>query len=182
MVWGIAEKHRCKLVTNFVLDPLHLAYYCKVNNLKWLWENIPKGIIYYVSANKNFAQFLQISNAVILLDEMGLYAPSAQFWTLPPEAFNAIANNRKRAQHIVYTAQYPSQVHSSIHQVCSDILYAEGISLWDNKLKNDRLVFKDVHRFGPSELMFGFEIQRFAKILLRPGYLLLSIGKELSTL
>jgi hypothetical protein len=159
----IAEKHHCKLVTNFVLDPSHLAYYCKINNLKWLWENIPKGIVYYVSANKNFAQFLQISNAVILLDEMGLYAPSAQFWTLPPEAYNAIANNRKRAQHIVYTAQYPSQVHSSIHQVCSNILYAEGISVWDDKLKNDRLVFKDVHLFGSSEFDIWFRDPKVRK-------------------
>jgi hypothetical protein len=93
----IAEKYRLRLVTNFNLDPACLAYYCKLNNFTWLWENIPKGIIYYVSANKNFAQFLQIPNSVILLDEMGLYAPSAQSWTLPPEAFNAVANNRKIA-------------------------------------------------------------------------------------
>lgn len=159
----IAEKYHLKLVTNFVLDPLHLAYYCKINNLKWLWENIPKGIVYYVSSNKNFAQFLQISNAVILLDEMGLYAPSAQHWTLPPEAFNAIANNRKRAQHIVYTAQYPSQVHSAIHQVCSEILYAEGVSVWDDKLKNDKLLFKDVHLFMPSEFEVWFRDPKIRK-------------------
>ena len=159
----IAEKYHLRLLTNFVLDPLHLAYYCKVNNLKWLWENIPKGIIYYVSSNKNFAQFLQISNAVILLDEMGLYAPSAQHWTLPPEAFNAIANNRKRAQHIVYTAQYPSQVHSSIHQVCSEILYAEGVAVWDDKLKNDKLLFKDVHLFMPSEFEVWFRDPKIRK-------------------
>ncbi|MEG4501581.1 zonular occludens toxin domain-containing protein [Microcoleus sp. F10-C6] len=160
---AIAEKYRLKLVTNFCLDPLNLAYYCKINNLLWLFENIPKGIIYYVSANKNFAQFLQIKNAVILLDEMGLYAPSAQSWTLPPEAFNAVANNRKRAQHIVYAAQYPSQVHSSIHQICSEILYAEGLAIWDNELRNDRLLFKDVHLFGPSEFEVWFRDPKVRK-------------------
>lgn len=159
----IAEKYRLKLVTNFCLDPLNLAYYCKINNLSWLFENIPKGIVYYVSANKNFAQFLQIKNAVILLDEMGLYAPSAQSWTLPPEAFNAVANNRKRAQHIVYAAQYPSQVHSSIHQICSEILYAEGMAIWDNELRNDRLLFKDVHLFGPSEFEVWFRDPKIRK-------------------
>ncbi|MCC3409864.1 MAG: hypothetical protein JGK17_30855 [Microcoleus sp. PH2017_10_PVI_O_A] len=159
----IAEKYQLKLVTNFCLDPLNLAYYCKVNNLCWLWENIPKGIVYYVSVNKNFAQFLQIKNAVILLDEMGLYAPSAQSWTLPPEAFNAVANNRKRAQHIVYAAQYPSQVHSSIHQICSDILYAEGVAIWDNKLRNERLLFKDVHLFQPSEFEVWFRDPKVRK-------------------
>jgi len=152
----IAEKYQLRIVTNFCLDPLNLAYYCKINNYKWLWENIPKGIVYYVSANKNFAQFLQIKSAVILLDEMGLYAPSAQSWTLPPEAFNAVANNRKRAQHIVYCAQYPSQVHSSIHQICSNILYAEGMAVWDDKLKNERLIFKDVHLFLPAEFEVWF--------------------------
>jgi hypothetical protein len=75
-----------------------------------------------VSSNKNFAQFLQIQDAVILLDEMGLYAPSCQSWTLPPEAHNAVANNRKRLQHILFTAQYPAQIHSSIHKICSEIL------------------------------------------------------------
>jgi hypothetical protein len=78
----------------------------QINNFKWLWEHIPKGIVYYVSSNKNFAQFLQIQRAVILLDEMGLYAPSAQSWTLPPEAFNAVANNRKMCQHIVYRLEF----------------------------------------------------------------------------
>ncbi len=159
----LAEKYRLKLVTNFPLEPLHLAYYCKINNLKWLWDNIPNGIIYYVSSNKNFAQFLQISNAVILLDEMGLYAPSSQSWTLPAEAYNAIANNRKRAQHIVYAAQYPSQVHTSIHQVCSEILYAEGVSIWDDKLKNDKLLFKDVHLFMPSEFEVWFRDPKVRK-------------------
>lgn len=159
----IAEKYRLRLVTNFCLDPLNLAYYCKINNLFWLFENIPKGIVYYVSVNKNFAQFLQIKNAVILLDEMGLYAPSAQSWTLPPEAFNAVANNRKRAQHIIYAAHYPTQVHSSIHQICSEILYAEGITIWDNELRNERLLFKDVHLFGISEFEVWFRDPKIRK-------------------
>jgi len=159
----VAEKYQLRIVTNFCLDPLHLAYYCKINNYKWLWENLSKGIVYYVSANKNFAQFLQIKNAVILLDEMGLYAPSAQSWTLPPEAFNAVANNRKRCQHIVYAAQYPSQVNSSIHQICSNILYAEGLAVWDGKLKNERLMFKDVHLFQPAEFEVWFRDPKIRK-------------------
>lgn len=159
----IAEKYQLRIVTNFCLDPLNLAYYCKINGYKWLWENLPKGIVYYVSANKNFAQFLQIKNAVILLDEMGLYAPSAQSWTLPPEAFNAVANNRKRCQHIVYAAQYPSQVNSSIHQICSNILYAEGLAVWDSKLRNERLMFKDVHLFQPAEFEVWFRDPKIRK-------------------
>jgi Zonular occludens toxin (Zot). len=159
----IAEKYKLRLVTNFKLDPLFLAYYCKINNYKWLWDNIPKGVIYYVSSNKNFAQFLQIPRAVILLDEMGLYAPSAQSWTLPAEAFNAVANNRKMAQHIIYAAQYPSQVHSSLHQICSEILYAEGIAIWNEELGNDKLLFKDVHLFMPSEFEVWFRDPKVRK-------------------
>jgi len=159
----LAEKYRLRLVSNFQLDPINLAYYCKINNYKWLIENIPKGIIYYVSANRNFAQFLQISNAVILLDEMGLYAPSCQSWTLPAEAFNAVANNRKRLQHIIYAAQYPSQVHSSIHQICSEVLYAEGMAIWSDKLRNDQLIFKDVHQFKPSEFEVWFRDPKVRK-------------------
>jgi hypothetical protein len=94
---------------------------------------------------------------------MGLYAPSCQSWTLPAEAHNAVANNRKRCQHIVYAAQYPSQVHSSIHQICSEILYAEGIAVWDDKLKNDRLLFKDVHLFMPSEFEVWFRDPKVRK-------------------
>jgi hypothetical protein len=82
---------------------------------------------------------------------MGLYAPSCQSWTLPAEAHNAVANNRKRLQHIIYAAQYPTQVHSSIHKICSKILYAEGVAVWSDKLRNDRLLFKDVHLFKPAE-------------------------------
>lgn len=159
----IAEKYKLRIVTNFNLDPIALAYYCKINNFMWLWENIPKGIVYYVSSNKNFAQFLQIQRAVILLDEMGLYAPSAQSWTLPAEAFNAVANNRKMCQHIVYCAQYPSQVHSSLHDICSEILYAEGTTMWDEKLGNERLLFKDCHLFMPSEFKVWFRDPKIRK-------------------
>ena len=159
----LANKYKLRLVTNFELNPDALAFYCKINNLKWLFDNIPKGVIYYVSANKNFAQFVQISNSVILLDEMGIYAPSSQSWTLPAEAHNAIANNRKRMQHIVYCAQYPSQVNSSLHQVCSQILYAEGACVYDEKLGNDKLVFKDVHLFNPPEFKVWFDDPKIRK-------------------
>jgi hypothetical protein len=159
----LAEKYQLRVVSNFRLDPIQLAYYCKINNYKWLMENIPKGVIYYVSANRNFAQFLQIQDAVIILDEMGLYAPSCQSWTLPAEAFNAVANNRKRLQHIIYAAQYPSQVHSSIHDICSEILYAEGVAIWCDKLRNDRLLFKDVHQFKPAEFQVWFRDPKVRK-------------------
>jgi hypothetical protein len=109
---------------------------------------------------------------------MGLYAPSAQSWTLPPEAFNAVANNRKMCQHIVYCAQYPSQVHSSLHDICSEILYAEGQTIWDEKLGNERLLFKDCHLFMPSEFRVWFrDPKNSQKILLKFGFWLLSIGK-----
>jgi hypothetical protein len=159
----LAEKYRLRLVTNFQLDPVQLAYYCKINNFKWLLKNMPKGIFYYVSSNKNFAQFLQIQDAVILLDEMGLYAPSCQSWTLPAEAHNAVANNRKRLQHIIYAAQYPTQVHSSIHKICSEVLYAEGVAVWSDKLRNDRLLFKDVHLFKPAEFEVWYGNPRLRK-------------------
>jgi hypothetical protein len=121
-----------------------------------------------VSANKNFPQFLQIKDAVILLlEEMGFFAPSCQSWTLLAEAFNAVPNNRKRAQDIVYAAQYPSQVHPSIHQIYSDIIYAEGVCVWDDKLKNDKLLFKDVHLFRPSEFQVWFRDPKVRKNLIK---------------
>lgn len=98
---------------------------------------------------------------------MGLYAPSAQSWTLPPEAFNAVANNRKMCQHIVFAAQYPTQVHSAVHQICSDILYAEGTTIWDDNLRNKRLLFKDCHLFNPSEFEVGFRNRKVRKNCVR---------------
>ena len=159
----LANKYQLRVVTNFQLNPVQLAYYLKINDFKWLLDNMPNGVFYYVSSNKNFAQFLQISNAVILLDEMGLYAPSCQSWTLPAEAHNAVANNRKRLQHIVYAAQYPAQVHSSIHQICSEIIYAEGVVVWSDKLRNDSLMFKDVHLFKPAEFKVWYDNPRLRK-------------------
>jgi len=162
--WGLklANKYQLRVVTNFQLNPVQLAYYLKINNFKWLLDNMPNGV-FYVSANKNFAQFLQIPNAVILLDEMGLYAPSCQSWTLPAEAHNAVANNRKRLQHIVFAAQYPTQIHSSIHKICSEIIYAEGAVVWSDKLRNDSLIFKDVHLFKPPEFEVWYNNPRLRK-------------------
>ncbi len=42
----LAEKHRLRLVNNFQLDPVPLAYYCQINNFKWLLKNMPNGIFY----------------------------------------------------------------------------------------------------------------------------------------
>jgi len=123
--------------------------------------------VYHVSANNNFPQFLQIKDAVILLEEMGFFAPYCQRWTLLAEAFNAGPNNRKRAQDIVYAAQYPSQVNPSIHQIYSDIIYAEGVCVWDDKLKNDKLLFKDVHLFRPSEFQVWFRDPKVRKNLIK---------------
>lgn len=159
----IAEQYRLRLVTNFLLNQYALAYYCKVNNYRWLFENLSKGIVYYISTNKNFAQVLQIPNSVILIDEFGLYAPSSQHWTLPPEAYNAIANNRKNLQHIVYAAQYPSQIHSSINEILTDVIYCEGQTVWDEKLRNERLMFKDTHAFGPGEFKVWFRDPKLRK-------------------
>ncbi len=163
--WGLklANKYQLRVVTNFQLDPVQLAYYLKINNFKWLLDNMPRGVFYYVSSNNNFAQFLPIPNAVILLDEMGLYAPSCQSWTLPAEAHNAVANNRKRLQHIIFAAQYPTQVHSSIHKICSEIIYAEGVVVWSDKLRNDSLMFKDVHLFKPAEFDVWYNNPRLRK-------------------
>jgi hypothetical protein len=105
----LAEKYRLRLVTNFQLDPVQLAYYCKINNFKWLLENMPKGIFYYVSSNKNFAQFLQIQDAVILLDEMGLYAPSCQSWTFP-QKHTTLLPTTERDCSTLYT------LHSTPHR------------------------------------------------------------------
>jgi hypothetical protein len=44
----LAEKYQLRVVSNFQLDPIQLAYYCKINNYNWLMKNIPKGVIYYV--------------------------------------------------------------------------------------------------------------------------------------
>jgi hypothetical protein len=42
-------------------------------------------------------------------------------------------------------------------------LYAEGIAVWDDKLKNDRLLFKDVHLFMPSEFEVWFRDPKVRK-------------------
>ncbi|WP_449420110.1 zonular occludens toxin domain-containing protein [Phormidium nigroviride] len=159
----LANQYEMRLVTNFYLEPLSLAYYCKVHNLTWLWNNLSKGVVYYVSASKNFTQFLQIKNAIILLDEMGLYAPAAQHWTLPPEAYNAIANNRKCNQHIIFAAQYPHQVHNSVNEICTDVIYCEGKAIWDKKLRNDKLIFKDAHAFDPPQFQIWFRDPKLRK-------------------
>ncbi|MFZ1027344.1 MAG: zonular occludens toxin domain-containing protein [Limnoraphis robusta] len=159
----IAEQYRLRLVTNFLINQHALAYYCKVNNYRWLFDNLGKGIVYYISTNKNFAQLLQIPNSVIAIDEFGLYAPSSQHWTLPPEAYNAIANNRKNLQHIIYAAQYPSQIHSSINQILTDVIYCEGKTVWDSKLRNERLIFKDTHAFDFAQFEVWFRDPKLRK-------------------
>ena len=43
------------------------------------------------------------------------------------------------------------------------ILYAEGLAVWDDKLKNERLMFKDVHLFQPAEFEVWFRDPKIRK-------------------
>ncbi len=42
----LANKYHLQLVSNFQIYRMQLAYYCKINNYKWLLENMPSGIFY----------------------------------------------------------------------------------------------------------------------------------------
>jgi hypothetical protein len=63
----------------------------------------------------------------------------------------------------VFAAQYPSQVHSAVQQICSEILYAEGTTIWDDKLRNEKLLFKDCHLFNPSEFEVWYRDPKIRK-------------------
>lgn len=151
----LADKYRKKIVTNFPLKPLELAEYCRFMGLKWVSENLGKGIIFYVhiplNDKKGICEILAIPDSIILLDECGVYLPArGSTYNTPQELLDGLCQVRHERQYLFYIAQSEKQVDSALRNLTEEVFHAHGNVKYSPALGNDELVWKQVFRFLPE--------------------------------
>ncbi len=144
----LANKYQKKLVSNFAFNPVGLAKYCKLMNYRWLFDNLEKGIVYYISCDDSLESIMSIKDSVVLLDEGAIYLPArGSAYTTPKQLLKDFCQVRHDSQYLIYSAQNERQVDVALRNLTEEVFWANGTSVWDDKLRNEKLIAKTIRRF-----------------------------------
>jgi hypothetical protein len=144
----LAEKYEKQLVSNFFFQPEKVAQYCKLMNYQWLLNNLDKGIIHYISCEDSLSEILSIKDSIILLDEAAIYLPArGSTHNTPKQLMKDLCQVRHDSQYLIYICQNEKQVDSFLRNLTEEIFHCNGISVWDKKLRNQKLIYKITHLF-----------------------------------
>lgn len=153
----LANKMRTRLVTNIPIDFPQLRRYCGMMGYGWLAHCIDSNQITVLPGMDNVNQVFEQRDAVVLLDEAGVFFPARSFASLDKAVLVNLAQMRKGGLHIVAACQYFEQIDKAFRMLASRVIHAAGTTMYDAKLKNEKLVFKNYLHFDPQayELWLG---------------------------
>lgn len=148
----LANKFKKKyLVANFPLHPEYLLKYClgmgyywNVNNLKIVYVDLESGGMDYI---------LSFDDAIIIFDESALYTTargSASVSTKNSKFHKELTQIRHRKNYLLTIAQNPQQIDSAIKNLCEEIVFCNGITMYSEELKTQKLYYRNVHLFIPE--------------------------------
>lgn len=144
----LANRYRKCLVSNFLFNPIKVAHYCKLMGFSWLLENIDKGIIHFIPSDSDLTSILSIPDSVVLLDEAAIWLPArGSTQNTPKELLKDLCQIRHESQYLLYIAQSETQVDSALRNLCEIVYWCNGTSVWCDKLRNEKLLFKTIHQF-----------------------------------
>jgi hypothetical protein len=144
----LANKYRKRLVTNYALNPYRLARYCRYMGYTWLLKNFNKDTIFYVSCDDNLSSMLKIDNAIVCIDEMGIYLPArGSTNTTPKTLLKDFCQVRHDCQFLIYAAQSENQVDIALRNLTEEVFWCNGTSVFDEHLNNQKLIYRTVRRF-----------------------------------
>jgi hypothetical protein len=146
----LANKMRSRLVTNIPIDFPELRRYCGMCGYGWLGHCIDTNQITVLPGMDNVAQIFSQRDAVVLLDEAGVFFPARSFASLDKKILVDLAQMRKGGLHIVAACQYFEQIDKAFRMLASRVIHCAGTTIYDGKLKNERLVFKTYLHFDPQ--------------------------------
>lgn len=144
----LANYYESNLVCNFILNPNKLAKYCQLMNYKWLLSNIHR--VFYINSLDNAEDLFALPDSVIVFDEASISLPARGHASTSKKLLADLCQVRKQRQHLIYICQSDRQVEIALKLLAEDIFYAKGTTIFSKKLKNDKLMFKTVHRFLPE--------------------------------
>ena len=125
-------------------------YRVKKPLLPWVKKCIEegKGISWLI--NPKDLQALMIPEAVILLDEAGVFLNSREFAKTPRELLADLAMSRKDGCDLIWCAQFDEQIDRQMRYLTQYFWHCTGTTIWDKKMRRPRLIFKCCHVFDAT--------------------------------
>lgn len=152
----LANKLHKRIVFNYLLHPDNLMQYCSKMRYEWLVDALSKKqpIVYYCDVeNGGLDHLLSIHDSVVVFDEVALYVPSrgsGSVTTKTSKFHKDLTQIRHRHNYLIVIAQNHQQIDSSIKNLSEETFHCAGLTLYDDKLKSQKLWFKIVNRFVPD--------------------------------
>ena len=163
--FSIANKFKKSIVANFLFHPDNLIQYCSWMGYQWLLDRLKsqEPTIYYcpMETKEDIAKLLSVPNSVVICDEAGGYFPARNsMHNTPAEFIKDITQVRHRKQYFIAITQSENLLDSAIRLLADEVIYCNGISLYDQKLEAPRLIYKVVRRFTPDKFASWFSNPR----------------------
>lgn len=141
------QEKRKRLVTNFGLNLVELRRYASMRKMGWIAHLIDTRQIAVIDAVEHIEDLLQYSNSVVCLDEAGIFLNSREFSKTPKKLLMDLAQSRKDGVDLIYASQFDEQVDKQMRFLTQWFIHAQGISVYDKRLKRPRLSFKHYFYF-----------------------------------
>lgn len=149
----LSEKYQKRLVTNFPLNPIKLAHYCRMMGYHWLSKHLSDGALVYlrIRETSDLIRLFRYPNTIIVADELAVYLPArGSSYNTSVELRESFVQVGHAYQHLIFIAQNPEQVDFALRSQVEEIFYADGMLSYSKALNNDALRMKNVKRFEPD--------------------------------
>jgi hypothetical protein len=167
LVYGLrlANKLRSTIVSNVPFDFPALRRYCGMMQYGWLAHCIDNNLIHVLPGVENVSDLFRFRNAVLLIDEAGVFFPARSFASIPKSVLVDLAQTRKGGLNIVSACQYFEQVDKSFRMLATRAIHCQGVTMYCPKLRNEKLIYKQSYHFDP----ITYEAWLVDKKARRPG-------------
>lgn len=165
----MCHRYKKSLVTNFGLNLPAIKRYAAKKKMPWLcWmcDNDQVRVL-DLTCTEQLVDLLSTPNSVVCLDEAGIFLNTRDFSKTPKSLLKDLAQSRKTGCDLVYAAQFDGQVDKQFRLLTQYFIHAEGTTIWDAKLRNQRLVWKKYYSFTSQKYWTWVEDAKKRSSLIR---------------
>lgn len=151
----LAEKQKRHIVTNYVLDEAEAYKYCRKRGMHWLAHQFRLGKWQFDTRPH---KMLGYANAVVMLDEAGIFLNSRNWADIPKEFIVNVCQQRKIGTDLLWTAQSDEMADANLRRLTNFYILVNSIGGKELKLGPLRWFWGGLHfrrMFDP------FGLQRF---------------------
>lgn len=116
--FALSERYKRPIVTNIQLSPDGILDYCEYKKYRWLWRAVWQSRLYRIPDAESC---LDISNAIVVLDEAGIFLNTRKMvgngWKKFERFFSNLILSRKASVTFIWLAQRHEHVDKQIRDL-----------------------------------------------------------------